>query len=147
MARSRKENGTVSDRKRSGRTLTTTDAFSRGSVLAAINLNPITTTEEVSRQSGIPRSTVQQILAKEGFHAYKIRFVHMLKQDDLTQRMDFSEMMMDRVNADASLLKRVCWGDECTMHLNGRMNHQNIRFYSKENPHLCSASNARTLRS
>jgi len=45
-------------------------------------------------------------------------------------------------DADPSLPTNICWGDECTIHLNGRINRQNRRYYSTSNPHWFSDSKA-----
>jgi hypothetical protein len=74
----------------------------------------------------------------EGFHPYKLQFVHRLTVNDLLLRMEFCEMFMDMCNANPNLLVNICWTDESTFFLNGRMNHHNIRYYSRINPHWVS---------
>ena len=107
----------------------------RSSVLAAISLNPIVTSKELATGAGISKSSVRNILRKEKYHPYKVRFVHRLTEDDFFNRATFCEKFHDLCIQNPNLTSQICFTDESTFFLNGKMNHQNIRYYSDSKPH------------
>jgi hypothetical protein len=43
--------------------------------------------------------------------------------------------MMNRISEDETLLSKICFSDEATFHLSGKVSRYNIRIRGSENPH------------
>ena len=42
--------------------------------------------------------------------------------------------MLQRISEDEAFLKRVCFSDEATFHVSGKLNKHNVRIWGLENP-------------
>jgi hypothetical protein len=42
---------------------------------------------------------------------------------------------MDRIAEDETFLSKICFSDEATFYLSGKVNRHNIRVWGSENPH------------
>jgi len=51
-----------------------------------------------------------------------VKLVHELNEDDPDRRVEFCEMMMDRIIADDNFSRRIVFSDEATFKLNGNVN-------------------------
>jgi hypothetical protein len=49
-------------------------------------------------------------------------------------RFEFCRNLMDCI-ADETFLSKICFSDEATFHLPGKVNRHNIRVWGSENPH------------
>ncbi|PSN48403.1 hypothetical protein C0J52_18524 [Blattella germanica] len=54
--------------------------------------------------------------------------------NDKLERKRFAETMLDKVDDDDSLLTRVCFSDEATVHVSGKVNKHNCRIWGFKNP-------------
>lgn len=81
------------------------------------------------------------MLKKEKWHPYKVHLVQELLEDDFDRRVEFCEIMMDGCNRDKSFIKNILFSDEATFMLNGHVNRQTYRYWSKENPHWMEENN------
>ena len=72
--------------------------------------------------------SVQRILTKMlKLHPYKVKLVQELNDDDPDRRVQFAELMMNRMDDDTNFLKRICvFSDEATFFLNGSINRHNM---------------------
>lgn len=104
-----------------------------GQVAALENTASIT---EVSRVTGVSRTSVWRVLHKFKFHPYKIKLVHELNDDDFDRRIEFCELMTERINNNQNYLYNICFSDESSFSLNGEVNRHNCRYWSDTNPHL-----------
>lgn len=104
-------------------------------VLAAIALNPSDSVRNISRDSGIEKSTVQRILHDRHFHPFKISLHQELSEQDKVNRLNFCHWARERLAQDASYFKRVLWSDEATFKSNGQVNRHNCHYYASVNPH------------
>ena len=43
--------------------------------------------------------------------------------------------MLKRISEDEAFLKRVCFSDEATFHVTGKLNKHNVRIWESENLH------------
>lgn len=128
------ETGNVNEKKKTGRPRITEDL--ELDIIGEIIVNPTSTTAAVSETYGVARSTVQKYLKKNKFHPYKLKHVHELNEDDPDRRVQFCELMTDRLNINEDLVSHICFSDECTFFLNGFVNRQNVRYWSDENPRI-----------
>lgn len=127
------EHGTVKDLPRTGRPKL--DDNIKLDVLLSYNENPHLSTHQVALDLNVCQSSVKKILHKEKYHPYKIRLIHELNEDDYDRRLQFCENMQERCNMDPLFCANVLFSDEATFFLNGTVNRQNCRYWSKENPH------------
>ena len=58
-----------------------------------------------------------------------------LQPNDMTRRKEFAKNMLQRISEDEAFLKRVCFSDEATFHVSGKLNKHNVRIWGSENPH------------
>lgn len=84
---------------------------------------------------GKDQSTALRILKRHKYFSYKYERHQELRDGDEIRRQEFCFDMMERANMDREFLKNICFTDECTFTLNNEPNHQNYRYWSKENQH------------
>lgn len=66
--------------------------------------------------------------------------VHELNEDDCDRRLEFCEVMNDKLSNQPDFLNYLIFSDEATFCLNGEMNRQNCRYWATENPHWMQES-------
>jgi hypothetical protein len=66
--------------------------------------------------------------------------LHLLNDDDPDKRIDFCEWALAMSQADQDWTRRIIFGDECTILLNGEVNRQTFRYWSEDNLRRFSAS-------
>ncbi|RYA74177.1 hypothetical protein DD595_24615 [Enterobacter cloacae complex sp. 4DZ3-17B2] len=104
-------------------------------VALSITEDPHTSIRKVKQQHDLCYGTVQRILTKNlKFYPYKVRLVQQLNEDDPDRRLQFAELMMNRIDADAGFLNRIVFSDEATFFLNGAINRHNMSYWSETNP-------------
>lgn len=90
---------------------------------------------KVSELSGASTGTVHKRLRKElMLYPYKVTLGQPLSVDHKARRLFFCEWMLHEINRDATFLSRIIWSDECSFHLDGWVNRQNLRFWGTEKP-------------
>jgi hypothetical protein len=129
------ERGSVCDKERTGRPRVNQDTVD--AVRHAFRQNPRKSVRKASRELQIPRSTVHKILKKElKFFAYKLQVVQKLEQNDFPLRTEFANKVLDRLELNENYLKRICFSDEATFHVCGKVNRHNCRIWGSENPRV-----------
>lgn len=128
------QTGTVKDAPRSGRPKIVTEDVEI-QVLAEMVNNPQQSTKQVAETSNVSITSVKRILKRNKFHPYKIKILHQLVEDDPDRRLEFCEIMAERIAANRFYLQHICFSDESTFCLNGSVNTQNCRYWCDENPH------------
>ena len=58
-----------------------------------------------------------------------------LQLNDMPRRKEFAVNMLQRISEDEAFLKLVCFSDEATFHVSGKLNKHNVRIWGSENPH------------
>ncbi|KAJ8915734.1 hypothetical protein NQ315_000670, partial [Exocentrus adspersus] len=81
---------------------------------------------KASQQLGMSRFSVYKNLKILKYHPYKIHLHQELNEDYFDRRVQFSEIMMERIIQDANFLPLIIFSDEASFQLNGN---------SDENPH------------
>ena len=69
---------------------------------------------------------MRNILKSINFHLYKVHLVQELNKDDPDRRVEFCEIMMDRIDRDPLFLYNTVFSDEATFTLKGEVNRQNL---------------------
>lgn len=105
-------------------------------ICASAEQDPSKSCRKIADEIGINKSTVQEILRKNGYRSYKICTTQQLFPEDRERRMVFCENVMERANGDDNFINRICFTDESSFALLGKHNSSVVRFWSRENPHV-----------
>ena len=128
------ETGTVFDARRSGRPRPSEENIER--VRQAFQCSPMKSIRTAARQLDLPRATVHKVLHKNlKLFAYKVQMLQTLQPNDMPRRKEFAVNMLQQISEDEAFLKRVCFSDEVTFHVSGKLNKHNVRIWGSENPH------------
>lgn len=128
-----RETGNVLDIKKPGRPSVSENE--KQNIMISMEDNPHNSLRFVAINSEISKSTVHRVLKKEKYHPYKIQFVQELIEDDPDRRLHFCEIMMDLCQANGDFHQKIIFSDEATFCLNGTVNRQTCRYWSRDNPH------------
>ncbi|KAL6263044.1 hypothetical protein P5V15_005864 [Pogonomyrmex californicus] len=77
------------------------------------------------QQHNIDKS-VHTILKHVKFHPYKIKLVQEFNDNDPDRRLEFCDLMMERIDADPNFLFNIVFSDEAIFELNGQVNRLQI---------------------
>lgn len=135
LMRKFRQTGSVANQKKNYDARVRTEA-TEVAILGHINLDPTTSTRKLAEESGFSRTTVRRVLKHHKFHPYKIHLVHEINEDDPDRRLQFCEMMTDKINTNANFLFNICFSDECSFFVNGTVNRHNCRYWADENPRV-----------
>lgn len=103
------------------------------SVMKSVRQNPQQSTRKRSQVLGINRSILRRILHRDlHLKAYKIQLTQELKPNDPNLRLELADVMLNRFDNFFNIM----FSDEANFHVNGQVNKQNCRFWSKTNPQL-----------
>ena len=127
-----KRTGSVHDEERPGRPAVTEETVQ--SIQDAITRSPTASTRRVSRELGIPQTTVWRTLRyKLKKRAYHIQIVHNLEAEDYSARQGMCEDLLEAVRS-ANLMHNVLFSDEATFHICGHANRHNCRIWAEQQP-------------
>lgn len=129
------ETGTVKDRARSGRPTTVTDIDGSLDILQSFIENPNTSVRSAAQTHEISRESARKVIKKSGFKAYRVSLLQELSEDDFDRRVEFCDIMMNKIDERHTLLDNILFSDESTFMLNGHVNRHNCRYWSDVNPH------------
>ena len=128
-----KELGTTSDRPRSGRPRTATDATHRKKVRQRFERNPRRSLRKVAREVGISRESVRRIVKDNlGLKPYKQQKATSLTAVMKTTRLERCKRLKRRFGAGRH--RRILFSDEKIFTIEQSFNHQNDRIWSRELP-------------
>lgn len=128
------ENGNVRNLPKSGRK-NQIDEEKQLDILLGFEENAHKSTRQIAAENNASKSSVLRVLKKEKYHPFKVHLVHELNEDDGDRRIEFCETMMNMCHANPQFRNRILFSDEATFCLNGAVNVQNCRYWSRENPH------------
>ncbi|KAJ4437734.1 hypothetical protein ANN_17880 [Periplaneta americana] len=99
----------------------------------AFQRSPRKSIRQASVQLNIPPTTVHTVLHKRlRLRAYKLQLHQMITPNDKLERKRFAETMLDKVDDDDTFLTRVCFSDEATFHVSGKVNRHNCRIWGRK---------------
>jgi hypothetical protein len=107
----------------------------KAAVLASYEVNPQQSTRHVAQEAAVSHQSVWKILKEENFHPYKIRLTQQLDAEDGDRRLQFCEWAIAQTDRNPDFGHHIIWSDEATFFLNGHVNRQGYRYWSKENPY------------
>ncbi|CAG9831360.1 unnamed protein product [Diabrotica balteata] len=90
--------------------------------------DPHTSSRRVAQVHDVGRSSVLGLLHKNIFKRYKINLLQELSEDDFDRRLEFTEVMMDKMEKDKNFVNRICFSDEATFTPCGSVNGHNLRY-------------------
>jgi len=89
-------------------------------VRESFSRSPRKSIRQASREIGVPRSTLHDIVHKHlCLRAYKLQLLHHIKSDDHRKRTDFAVEMLSRIEENDNYLDLVLFSDESTFHVCG----------------------------
>ena len=84
----------------------------------------------------VPRSTVHKVQHKNlRLYTYKVQLLQALEPNDKSRQKEFAVNMLERISEDETFLRRVCFSNEATFHVSGKLNKQNVRIWGSEKFH------------
>ncbi|XP_067215010.1 uncharacterized protein [Linepithema humile] len=139
-----KETGSNKSRPKSGRPKSETNEEHQFEVALSFVENRRLSIRNGARQLGMSQRSVLRNLKHVKFHPYKIHLHQKLNEDDFDRRVQFCEIMMDRIHQDPNFLHLIAFTDESTFQLNGEINRHNFRYWSDKNPHWLLEAHTQT---
>lgn len=112
-----------------------------------MKIDPETSIRRAAQQAGLSYGTMWSIMRKDlSLYPYKIQLQQQLKEVDVTRRLDFANLILEKIDSNKINIKKMWFSDEAHFHLNGYVNKQNWRHWGTENPHLAVAKPAHPQR-
>ncbi|XP_071054645.1 uncharacterized protein [Onthophagus taurus] len=110
-------------------------------VLGYFNAYPTISLRQVSKESGLSKSSIHRILKKHKYHPYSISIVQHLRDTDFARRVNFCEFILTEHYGNNQFLDNIIWSDEAKFTKNGLFNRHNSHYWSDSNPHKFTTSN------
>lgn len=101
-------------------------------VLLTFKEYPHTYIRKYSRYLDVTRTLVHKLVKLKKWRPFIIKHVQELKDDDTDRRLEFCETI-NNYHRELLLIQNI-FSYEATFTLNGEKNHQNCRYWAKENP-------------
>ncbi|XP_076316060.1 uncharacterized protein LOC143228684 isoform X1 [Tachypleus tridentatus] len=132
------EHGTLHNMRkcRSGRKRSSTSPTRKQEVIDNVLSSPGKSVRQLSRETGIPKSSVHRILKRSQFKSFIPLLVHALNEDDPDRRFESCEWYLARCAGNDEFPLKIVWSDEATFKLNGSINRHNCTYWATENPHV-----------
>ena len=100
-------------------------------------MSPSKSIRVASRQLNMSISTVHKVLRKRlHLYAYKLQLLHHIKPDDPARRESFDIDIPDGIGAHPKYLSHICFSDESTYHVSGKVYKPNCRIWGSVNPRV-----------
>lgn len=129
-------NGSVCDVKNPTRQKRKRIAENIDAVNQSVNESPEQSITRRSQELGLSYGITWNMLHKDlHFKAYKIQLTQELKPNDHLLRRNFADWALEQLETDPLFHEKIIFSDEAHFWLNGFINTQNCRIWSKENPH------------
>ena len=128
------ETGSVLEAVRSGRPRTSVKNIE--CVRQAFHRSPIKSIRSAARELELPPTTVHKVLHKSlRLYAYKVQMLQRLQPNDKLKRKEFADNMLQRISEVEEFLKRICFNDEATFHVSGKLSKHNVKICGSKYPH------------
>lgn len=108
-----------------------------GKVQQVFARSPTTSVRTAARELGMPQSTVHKVWHKRLRHyAYKVQLLQALKPTDKPQHKQLAVDMLAKIYANNYFLEKICFSNESTFHVCGKLNGHNVHIWEPEHPHV-----------
>lgn len=104
-------------------------------VLDIVEQDPEVSVRGIENMFGIPKSSANDILRKFHIHPFHFTPVHNIIDVDHVSRVNYCNDMLELMNEEDDVLRKILWTDESTVTNVGCFNFHNSHYYSHENPH------------
>ncbi|XP_066253696.1 uncharacterized protein, partial [Euwallacea similis] len=104
-------------------------------ILRRIEENPGTSTRKIVAVLNISHKVVWTVLKEQQLYPYHIQRVQALLPQDYPPRIQFSQLILQKVALDPQFLSRVLFTDEATFSRSAIINFHNNHIWADENPH------------
>lgn len=104
-------------------------------ILLSVEENPHASSRRIANEHNVSKTSVLRVFKTQKMHPYKVIPVHELNEDDGDRRNEFCETIMNLCQVNPQFTDRIIFSDEATFCLNGIVNRQNCRYWSRQNPH------------
>lgn len=98
--------------------------------------NPTSSTRIASRDLGIGKSTIHDVLKKKHYRPYKPTIVQGLQETDYSRRVTFCNWYVGKCQDDLNFQNKLIWTDETHVTNCGIFNKHNRHYWASENPHM-----------
>ena len=117
-------------------TKNTVSAENIKSVRQAFSRSPMKSIRTAARQLELPPITVHKVLhIRLRLHAYKVLMLQRLQPSDKPKQKELADIMLHRISEIEEFFKQICFSDEATFHVSGKLNKHNVRIWGSEHPH------------
>lgn len=72
--------------------------------------------------------SIRRVLKNAKFHPFKINLVQELVVDDFDRRVEFCDIMMQKIDENPEFINRIVFSDEATFVLDGTVNRHNSQY-------------------
>lgn len=103
-------------------------------VLAYFQVHPNNSVRDLSRESGVSRSTIHKILKKNKYVPFKYQPVQTLLLGDYQRRLTFAQWFINAFEENHNFFRHILWSDESNFSNRGMINKRNNHYWSRENP-------------
>ena len=121
--------GNVRNRERTERPKNVTNDENSFNIMLDVTEKPKTSVQLLALNHKMGRNSVKKILKREKYHPYKIHLLQELSEDDFDRRIEFCEIMADRLYQYANFINQLVFSDESSFYLNGNVNRHNCRYW------------------
>ena len=91
--------------------------------------------KNLARQLKFSRRTVRRILTEDlNLYSYKIQILQAQTVDQKNKRLEFVQMMADKIEDREIDITKIHWFDEAHFHLSGHVNTHNMRIWAEKQP-------------
>lgn len=104
-------------------------------VLLYFQEHPNRSIRDARRDLEISLGKIWNILHKHKVRPFKLLPVSRLTQANVNARLEFCQLMIDRLDNDQLFFNKILWTDEASFTTSGIFNRRNSHFWSFENPH------------
>ena len=104
--------GSINDLQRTGRPKSAGSEQMQMDIAQAFVENPHLSLHRASDERDVALETVRNILKSINLYSYKVYLVQELNEDDPDRRVEFCEIMMDRIDRDPLFFSFFFFGEE-----------------------------------
>ena len=123
-------------RPRSGGPVSASGDENKSKIMKPIENEPTISIRRMSSETEISYGSVSNILNSLCAHPYKPTYCQELKDGDDDRRLEFCQIMKQKLDHDKSFIRKMSFSDECNFHLNGTVSKHNLHYWSIGNPHV-----------